>query len=188
MENELKLTEFRTKEELKKYLLSKGLDASDDAINNLKKQYSDEKITNSTLNMQELNDVAGGTRAFIFTGNRESYVKVEEGKFRPGVSYDEQNDFTYVILPNREKGLDVYYVPELELRNGYFDFDAIADKRCPIDNMTEEYLDALGVARQFIFKFNDQGKNIYGRNESSTQLTREEQALIDFRISNCTLL
>lgn len=131
MENELKLTEFRTKEELKDYLLSKGIDVSDDAIENLKKQYKNKQIVRNALTMQELDDVAGGAEVYIF--------ETKSKKLNVEVSFNGKQEFR------------VYLVNDDYIINGRLDLEACKNNN-EIFMDSREYNIALTTAKNKVLE------------------------------------
>lgn len=68
---------LRDKEELKDYLISQGLNASEEIIANLKKQYESRQLNQSKLSLSQLDDIAGGScLAFVECENGPYRVKV----------------------------------------------------------------------------------------------------------------
>lgn len=70
-----KLCDLRNKKELQEYLLTNGLDASDETIEILREQYKNKEKDDNVLTTQQLRDVAGGENVYI----RQVSRKIEGG-------------------------------------------------------------------------------------------------------------
>lgn len=184
---EIELECFRTKKELQNYLISQGLDASDKAIENLKKQYKniDLNANNNNLSMQQLDEVAGGLEAFVFDAKNGENINHENTRHKNGCMpvVCEFNDCKIVLMPNGNAEFNVYCVRVDDLENGRINFNQFRNEEhlCPMGS--DEYYTALAVSKMALGDFYSDRMNVYG-NKLGEKLTAEGQFIMDLPLEN----
>lgn len=123
------LENLRTKEEVAEYFKKQGIEITEEEIENLKQQYSSEKLNKSALTMQQLDKVAGGLLMIIKEMTDHVQFVQDCNDLMKSVTYaftfskivgGEQKNYTCVLVDDGKKETRVTDVGnrKLEIENG----------------------------------------------------------------------